>query len=100
MYIINPINYAIMKRLIKIPDVSLVNIVAGRRIVPEYIQHQAQPAALAADLLSLLHDTDRRSQMQQDLMQVKKLMGDAGASTRVAQLIVELTRPEKRALER
>ncbi len=57
MYIINRINYAIMKRLIRIPDISLVNIVAGRRIVPEYVQHEATPEAMAGDVLSLMRDT-------------------------------------------
>ena len=91
MYIVNKINYAIMKRLIKIPDISLVNIVAGKRIVPEYVQHEATPTAMATDVLSLLCDDSRRSNMLAELKKVKELMGDAGASTRVAHLIVQLT---------
>ncbi len=91
MYIINTINYAIMKRLIKIPDISLVNIVAGRRIVPEYVQHDATPEAMAADMLSLLNDEKRRNHMLLALKNVKDKMGDAGASDRVASLIVQLT---------
>jgi lipid-A-disaccharide synthase len=91
MYIVNKINYAIMKRLIKIPDISLVNIVAGKRVVPEYVQHEATPQAMAADVLSLLSDDSRRKAMISELNRVKSLMGDAGASARVADLIVQLT---------
>ena len=91
MYIVNAINYAIMKRLIKIPDISLVNIVAQRRIVPEYLQHEAVPSDLAKDVVSLLDDTTRRAQMLNDLAMVKDRMGDGGASGRVAQLILQLT---------
>jgi lipid-A-disaccharide synthase len=91
MYIVNKINYAIMKRLIKIPDISLVNIVAGKRVVPEYIQADATPRAMATDVLSLLSDEPRRTIMLGELNRVKHLMGDAGASIRVAQLIVQLT---------
>ncbi|MFT4730450.1 MAG: lipid-A-disaccharide synthase [Granulosicoccus sp.] len=91
MYIVNKINYAIMKRLIKIPDISLVNIVAGKRVVPEYIQADATPQAMATDVLSLLRDEPRRTVMLDELNRVKRLMGDAGASKRVAQLIVQLT---------
>lgn len=91
MYIVNAINYAIMKRLIKIPDISLVNIVAQRRIVPEYLQHEAVPSDLAKDVVSLLDDTTRRAQMLDDLSMVKDRMGDGGASGRVAQLILQLT---------
>lgn len=91
MYIVNPINYAIMKRLIRIPDISLVNIVAQKRIVPEYLQHQAVPADMAADLLSLLQDEERRHKMLADISVVKQKMGDGGASARVASLIRQLT---------
>jgi len=91
MYVVNRINYAIMKRLIKIPDISLVNIVAGKRVVPEYLQDEATPEAMAADVLSLLNDEKRRADMLQELSIVKSLMGDGEASQRVADLIVELT---------
>lgn len=92
MYIVSKINYAIMKRLIRIPDISLVNIVAGRRVVPEYIQADATPQAMAMDVLSLLSDEPRRTAMLSELNRVKSLMGDAGASTRVAKLIMQLTK--------
>ncbi len=92
MYIINRLNYAIMKRLISIPDISLVNIVAGRRIVPEYVQDAATPEAMADDVLSLLQDDERRHTMLEDLQALKINMGDSGASERVADLIVRLAK--------
>ncbi len=92
MYIINRLNYAIMKRLISIPDISLVNIVAGRRIVPEYVQDAATPEAMADDVLSLLQDETRRDTMLKDLQALKINMGDSGASSRVAELIVSLAK--------
>lgn len=92
MYIINKLNYAIMKRLISIPDISLVNIVAGRRIVPEYVQDAATPEAMAEDVLSLLQDEERRHTMLEDLQQLKISMGDSGASARVAELLLQLAR--------
>lgn len=91
MYIVNSVNYAIMKRLIKIPDISLVNIVAGKRAVPEYLQHEAVPEDMAKDVMSLLNDDQRREIMLQDLATVKQRMGDGGASDRVANLILQLT---------
>jgi len=91
MYIVNRINYAIMRRLIKISDISLVNIVAGKRIVPEYVQDAATPEAMAHDVLSLLQDSDRRSEMLREIEIVRQRMGDAKASMRVAKLIRQLT---------
>ena len=90
MYIVNSINYAIMSRLIKIPDISLVNIVAQKRIVPEYVQHEAKPDIIAADLVSLLQDQQRRTNMLKELQNVKTLMGESGASSKVASLIRQL----------
>ena len=90
IYIVNALNYAIMKRLIQIPDISLVNIVAQKRIVPEYLQHEAVPETMAADIASLMTDQPRRSGMLQDLAKVRLLMGDNRASERVAGLIRQL----------
>ncbi|MFK7890891.1 MAG: lipid-A-disaccharide synthase [Granulosicoccus sp.] len=92
MYVINPLNYAIMKRLIQIPDISLVNIVAERRIVPEYLQHAANPETLSNELRSLLSDHERRTVMLEDLKTVKLRMGDANASKRVARLLAQLVK--------
>ena len=91
IYIVNALNYAIMKRLIRIPYFSLVNIVAQKRIVPEYLQKEAVPETMAADLVSLMTDKQRRQTMQSELANVKSLMGDNKASKRLATLIVQLT---------
>jgi len=91
MYIISSVNYAIMKRLIRIPDISLVNIVAGKRIVPEYLQQEAQPQVMAKALIELIENLNSRQMMLQELAAVKQKMGDERASERVARLIAELT---------
>mgnify|MGYP000335688196 CR=1 FL=1 len=90
LYIVAPLNHAIMRRLIRIPDIALVNVVAGRRIVPEYVQHAATPEALAEDVLALLTDETRAETMREALEEVRRRMGAGGASTRVAALIARL----------
>ena len=87
LYVVAPLNHAIMRRLIRIPDIALVNVVAGRRVVPEYVQGAAEPAALAADLRSLLTDGARAAGMRAALADVATRMGGGGASGRVAALI-------------
>lgn len=91
MYVIHPVNYAIMKRMIRIPDVSLVNIVAQKRIVPEYIQHDAVPAVMSDNIAQLLTNHEMRDDMLRELDIVKTRMGDEGASKRVALLMRKLT---------
>jgi lipid-A-disaccharide synthase len=50
-YRVNPITAEIVRALIKVPHVSLVNLLAGRSVVPELLQQDCTPAALAAGLL-------------------------------------------------
>lgn len=55
-YKVNPITAYIVRRLIKVPHVSLVNILAGREVVPEQLQQDCTPQRLAADLVRLMTD--------------------------------------------
>ena len=56
----SPITWAIMRRLLYLPYISLPNILAGEMLVPEVLQDAATPAALAATLLALLRDEAAR----------------------------------------
>lgn len=53
-YRLSPLTYAIARRLVRAPHVAIPNLLAGRRLVPEFIQHAATPAALGAALAELL----------------------------------------------
>lgn len=87
VYKINALNYAIMSRLIRIADIGLVNIVAGKRIVPELVQHEATPQRIIAEVARLLDQPDQADIMRTELAVVRQKMGDPGASDRVAELI-------------
>jgi len=52
-----PITWALMRTMIYLPYVGMPNILAGEKLVPEYLQDDANPAALAGALLTLLRDT-------------------------------------------
>jgi lipid-A-disaccharide synthase len=53
---VNPVTAAIVRRLVRVPFASLVNLLAERAVVPEYLQQDATPAALADALSTLLTD--------------------------------------------
>jgi len=91
VYRISAINYAIMSRLIRIRDIGLVNIVAGKRIVPELVQDDATPINIANAIDELLSVPEKATKMRTDLAEVKNRMGSGGASRRVAELIIALT---------
>jgi lipid-A-disaccharide synthase len=52
----SPVTWALMKRMLYLPYIGMPNILAGERLVPEFVQDKATPGALAEALLALLHD--------------------------------------------
>ena len=77
------------KLLVKIPYIGLVNVVAGKKIVPECVQFQATPARVAAELRKMITDEIRVTVIKENLREVKNLLGAPGASHRAAQIIYQ-----------
>jgi lipid-A-disaccharide synthase len=90
VYKVAPLSYAIGRRLIKIPFAGLPNIIAGREIVREFIQDDAQPEALKTEMLRLLDDAAYVQQIRDDLVLVQKRLGAPGCSTRVADMVADM----------
>jgi lipid-A-disaccharide synthase len=85
VYRTSAVSYFIASRLVKIPNIGLLNIVAGRRVVPEFVQ-DAFVTADVADALDPLFDERGapRAAMVAALADVRARLGEAGASARVA----------------
>lgn len=79
--------YALARLLVRLPNVALVNLVLGRRTVPELIQGQANPERIAAEAARLLTDAGARNAMRQDLAEVRGRLGESGASGRAAGVV-------------
>lgn len=69
---------------------SLVNLIAGREVVPELLQDEVNPQRIGSVLAALLFDTKRRATMLRGLKEVRQRMGDPGASQKAASLALEL----------
>ncbi len=95
-YRTHPITYRLARRLVKVDHVALSNLVVGRRVVPELIQDEATPEALAAALLPLLTETEQRKRMLEGIGEVRAALGEAGAARRVAEMAAEVLE-ERRA---
>jgi lipid-A-disaccharide synthase len=85
-------NYAVGKRLIKVEHIAMPNLIAGRGLVPELIQHEATPEAVARVGLELLADDAARAAMRAGLDEVRVKLGGPGASQRAAELALSLMR--------
>ncbi|HTB33664.1 MAG TPA: hypothetical protein VK842_02265, partial [bacterium] len=92
LYRVHPLSYAIGKRLVKIHSIGLANVVAGRRVVPEFLQEGLDPAAIAAELERLLEDPQARRGQRRDLAPGLRSLGKPGVAGRVAQELLALAR--------
>jgi lipid-A-disaccharide synthase len=85
------IEYEVARRIVHIPFIGLVNIVAGREVAPEFVQDALQPIAIADALQPLLDlVSPGRAAMIAELARVRDTLGAPGAAARVASMALEL----------
>jgi len=84
----------IAKRVLKIPHIGLVNIVAKEEVAPELLQEQATGPLIAKEVLRLLSDEKSLVYMKQKLAEVRDLMGGPGASRHAAESIAGLIKSQ------
>ncbi|MBI3999136.1 MAG: lipid-A-disaccharide synthase [Candidatus Omnitrophica bacterium] len=79
--------FFLAQKLIQIPYIGLVNVVAGRKIVPEFIQYEIRPETIAQEANYLLEHQDLREKMILDLKAAQTNLGESGAAGRAAQAV-------------
>ena len=76
-------------------SIGLPNLIAGRSFIPELIQTHASPKRLAAEARRILEDDSYRNDMRAEMVRVRTLLGEPGASKRAAKTIIKLLGPEE-----
>jgi lipid-A-disaccharide synthase len=90
VYRVSALTYAIAKRVVKVPHVAMANLIAGKEVVPELIQHDFTAANIVQQLGPLLPDGAARESMMKKLGAIRKALnpqaaeGRGGAIERVA----------------
>lgn len=89
-YKVSPRTYQLGRLLVKVKYFSLVNLIAGREIVPELLQEEANPERISQELYQLLYDETVRERLENGFSLVKNKLGGPGASQRAAELALTL----------
>jgi lipid-A-disaccharide synthase len=89
-YRVSMVSYLLAKHFIKVKYASLVNLVAGREVVPELLQLQATPDNIYRAMLPLLQNVKTAEAMQEDLAGVCAQLGTPGASRRAAKIVIDM----------
>jgi lipid-A-disaccharide synthase len=90
VYRVSPLTYRLGKPFVKLDTYAMVNLVAGRRIVPELIQVDFTAERVAHEAIALLTDADRHARTRDALRDVCQRLGTPGASGRAADAILEV----------
>ncbi|MBU2537006.1 MAG: lipid-A-disaccharide synthase [Proteobacteria bacterium] len=91
-YRVSPLTYFLGRRLIKVQYASLVNLVAGREVVPELLQDDAVPGKIAGATVRLVSNQTERTLHLNGLAEVREKLGGAGASAKAAELALATIR--------
>lgn len=83
------LTYWFGKRLIRVPYLGMVNIVADRPLCPEFLQHEVQPEPMAAAVAALLEDGPARSAMLEGLQDVARRLGEEDSAVKTADIVLK-----------
>jgi len=92
VYKTSALNYLLYRPQIKLPYIGLVNIVAGRKIIPEFIQFNASPKKIADYSVKTLQDKNKLQNISNDLAKTNASLGTKGAASRAAKIIDDFLR--------
>ncbi|MFN3481340.1 MAG: lipid-A-disaccharide synthase, partial [Thermodesulfovibrionales bacterium] len=87
----SPISYFLGRIILKVKYISLVNILAGKGIVPELIQDRARPEEIMRELRKILIDRNYRDEMVLNLNNLRSLFSNRNPSGSVTEMIAEMT---------
>ena len=95
VYRVAPLTWALGKHLVRVPHFGMVNLIAGREVVPELVQHKFTPEQVAGELRTLLENGDRRQEMLRALDSVRQALHagrqrDSAAQCAAAAILEEL----------
>lgn len=90
IYKVSFLSWLMLKPQVRVPYIGMVNVIAGKKIVPELIQNQVRPKLIAQKVCYYLNNLEEKKILIQNLKDIKSLLGEGGASKKVAQEVIKL----------
>jgi lipid-A-disaccharide synthase len=90
IYKVSAPSYYVGRMVINVDHIGLVNIIAGKEIVPELIQFEASPEKIAAKVIGILTTKGRSEHIREELKKIRGMLGSHGAAERVACLAYDM----------
>lgn len=90
IYKVSPLSYYIGKMFINVDNIGLVNIIAGKTVVPEFVQDKATALNIAREISDILANRSKIDKMKEELSKVRENLGAPGANMRTAGLVYEM----------
>ncbi len=90
IYRVTPVSAFVLRRMIRTPFIGMVNLIAGKQVVPELIQVQFTPAAVTREVRRLLGSVEAREEMKVELAKVRARLGPGGAIERAADIFARM----------
>jgi len=90
VYRISPASARLGRLLIKVRHAGLINLIAGKTVLPELIQEDATAENIAAIVLAMVRKPERMDRVRRELLEARTLLGEPGASHRAAGIALEM----------
>jgi lipid-A-disaccharide synthase len=90
VYRLAPVTAAIARWLVRTPMFAMVNLIAGKRVVPELVQKDFTPERVANEAIRLLDSPEACAEMRRGLAEVREKLGPPGAIDRAAEIIAAM----------
>ena len=90
VYRLAPLSYWLGRLLVKVPFIGLPNILAGKAVVREFIQHEATPDNISQEVGRILRDTAYAETIRQDLLAIRATLGERDGSLELARLAARM----------
>ena len=89
LYRLSRLTYLVLRPMVRVPYAGITNLLAGKRVVPEFIQAHCRSERIVPVVRELLEDEQRRNLMKEEFARVRNMLGQPGAADRAAHEVLK-----------